>query len=71
MMTGAVGAAAFLVGVSDGSLQGDAAYAWMQANIPDQSLNDDPTWAFVPRDPVTIPPPDSTPPATPEGFIFR
>ncbi len=67
----AKGAAAFLVGVSDGNLSGDAAYAWMKANIPDQVQNDDPTWAFVPRGPVTLPPPENTPPAAPEGFLFR
>ena len=65
------GAASFLVGNSDGDLSGDAAYAWMKDNIPDQSQNDDPTWAFVPRSPVTLPPPGNTPPAAPEGFLFR
>jgi len=67
----AKGAASFLGGNSDGSLSGDAAYAWMKANIPDQVLNDDPTWAFVPRSPVTPPPPDNAPPTAPEGFLFR
>ena len=67
----AKGAASFLVGNSDGNLSGDTAYAWMKANIPDQSQNDDPTWAFVPRSPVTLPPPGNTPPAAPEGFLFR
>ena len=67
----AKGAASFLAGNSDGSLSGDAAYAWMKANMPDQSQNDDPTWAFVPRSPVTLPPPGNIPPAAPDGFLFR
>ena len=67
----AKGAASFLVGNSDGDLSGDAAYAWMKDNIPDQSQNDDPTWAFVPRSPVTLPTAGNTPPAAPEGFLFK
>ncbi len=61
----AKGAASFLVGNSDGGLLGIDAYAWMKANIPDEVQNDDPSWAFVPRVSVTLPPPDKTPLAAP------
>jgi hypothetical protein len=43
-------AAQFLSGLSDGAFTGDAAIAWLNANVCCQAgLNNMPKWAFVPR----------------------
>lgn len=45
-----------------GNLTGDAAWNWIKANLPNQSLqNDNPKWAIVPRTTSASPPPASGP----------
>lgn len=44
-------AASYLPGLTDGSLDGQAAWDWMKANVVNQANNTiNPTWAFLPRE---------------------